>query len=168
MSVNNPSTDSQLAAALQQIVYVGTKVPSGAVFVREFNKMINTSQFPAINITGGGWHRARNSRSTYAGTQIMQVTYYNRFDQTNTTIEDLWIAICNETEIIGANIENNETLLIGQTSYNISINGISVGPDEPDAHSKISTDSGLTLLKRDVHVSYLIMPYTVAAVFPNF
>lgn len=163
MAINNPNTASVLLAAMQQIIYIGTAVPATSVYVREFNKMLAGS-FPAINLTGGGWNRARESRSTYAGMQHLKAKYYNRFDQSNTPIEDLWTAAVGDVEIMAANLENNETLLIQAADHAISIGGMSF-PDD-DIPKKITTDAGMTLLEAELIVSYLILPYDVAAVFP--
>lgn len=165
---NNPVTSAVLLAAMQQVIPSETALttvnkadPTGVsvVYVRSRYKMATTGLFPAVNLSTGVQKFQRTSQRAYAGGVVVNISYYNRWDQNNLqTQEEIIVAMEADLERIRANLETMESLPINGSYLAISIPAFSVSPDKGELDS---TFSGPPLLFRTLMASVNILEYLV-------
>ena len=154
---NNPITSAILLAGMQQIIPAQTALttvnpadPTGisVVFVRSRYAMATKGLFPAVNLTTGSQKSNIEAQLEYAGPIVVNITYYNRWDQNNLqTQEEIIVAMDADLERIQANLEDwsSAGAAIGTIPYAISIPGFSISPDKGEIDN---TFPGTPLLGR--------------------
>jgi len=162
---NNPTTDVVVLGALRQVIVPNTNLAlisasgTGLENVYIQNKYaISQGVFPAVHLYTGKQHYLRDSRSTYIGTMEAVVEYYDRWDSQPNTIDTVRAAIAADLERMKANVESNEQLTIGITSYTVGIlkEMLSPYPGEFDRNFP-----GLHLVYRTFTITFNILPFDV-------
>lgn len=85
--------------------------------------------FPAVNYRMGPQSRKRNSRSTYVNIATVVAEYYNRWTLNPQLQTQIRAGIFDDLELMAANLESNDSLTIGTTSYVISMQDLSLSED---------------------------------------
>lgn len=85
--------------------------------------------FPAINLRMGPQQRRRNSRSSYVNTATVILEYYNRWTLNPALQTKIRADLFDDLELMAANLESNDSLTIGVTSYVVSILSLSLAED---------------------------------------
>jgi hypothetical protein len=163
---NNPVTSAVLLAALQSVIPAGTALttanpadPTGlsVIYIRSRYQMATAGLFPAVNLSTGVQKFQRTSQRAYAGGVVVNISYYNRWDQNNVqTQEEIVVAMEADLERIRANLETMESLPINGSYTTISIPAFSVSPDKGELDS---TFPGPPLLYRTLMASCNILEY---------
>lgn len=174
---NTPASDPILLAAVRTVMVgyptpntllaqtssdgTGLSATDNRVFIRDKWRLVAQDHWPAANLSmGGEQHRKRNSRSTYTADPIhVRIDWFNRWDQRPDTITDLFNEAAADVERIAANLESNETLTIGATSYAINIIEM-IFPDDSEEIDEKSLP-GLQVVCRHLTVVYRALPYDV-------
>jgi hypothetical protein len=90
---------------------------------------LSQGAFPAVNIRMGPQARRRNSRSTYVNTVTVIAEYYNRWTLSPQLQTQIRAAIFDDLELMAANLESNDSLTIGTTSYVVSMQTLALSED---------------------------------------
>ncbi len=115
---NNPIPAKVLLAALRTVIAPNTALtlvnasdPTGLsqVFIRSRYAM-SLGLFPAVNLSTGVQQFSIVSKQSYEGGVVVNIEYYQRWDQTPQTLDTIIATTDDDMERIKANLEDNPTL----------------------------------------------------------
>lgn len=165
-SANNPVTSAILLSAVRGVITPGTALCNvtadttglSQVYIRSRYAM-SQGAFPAVNLTTGVQKFMRSSQRAYEGSVIVNVTYFNEWDQNNVQTQDEIVqAMEADLERIRANLESTESMPSTTGQYiAVSIPALSVSPDK----GEFDQTFGKILIYRTLMASIVIQPYGV-------
>ena len=144
-----PTANTQLAVASSS----GTGVEN--IYIRDRYGLMSTGSYPAVNLRMGAQTRSRISRTTFAATVDVWVEYFDKWDQTTTTLEQISRNIGDDLERMAANLETNETLTNGGFAYTVALPVMVMSDDHPFMESLGAEEIPFRTLKVTCHV----LPY---------
>lgn len=162
-SSNNPRTDIVLLNALKPVLPPNTLLAqlstSGTglerIYIQQKYQM-SLGDFPALLLTCG------QQNYTYAsygrqGTVTANVFYYDRWDQQNSTIDDILGNIATDLNRMQANVEENDSVIMSNTPMITGIPSIGLSPYEGSIEA--SSITGISLVFRLMTLQFTILPY---------
>lgn len=157
MPINNPTRDSVVMGVLQNLIWVGTRVPASQVYIQN-RTLLQTSAFPAILITAGEQEYSRTSLHEYIGVLPIKIHYYDKWEQKlGVTIDQVWANIAADLEIVKSTLESNESLVYLGNSYAVSLPRTRLTPYEAQLWDRSFAD--VPILYRTLTATYNVLPY---------
>ena len=160
---NNPIPAKVLLGAVRAVIPANTALtlvnandPTGLsqVFVRSRFQM-SLGAFPAVNLSTGVQQFSIVSKSSYEGGVVVNIEYYQRWDQTPQQLDTIISSMDDDMERIKANLEDNPTLAGSGQAYAVSIPKFALSADKGEEDATF----GFILLKRTLMATILTLPY---------
>lgn len=167
---NNPTTDTKVLAALAQIVpgyptpntqlAIASASQTGAelVYVQTEFAMWQTALFPAVLLSSGPQGYTRKSWRSYDGVLQAFVDYYDVWEQTTRTFDQIRADIAADLERIKANVESNDSLTIGGAAMTVSAPKMSLSPYEGNF---FRNEAGREFIYRRLAINFLLLDFDV-------
>jgi len=168
---NNPNTMRQILFAMKTILpgyptantrlaQISTdQTGQERIYVQQrYMTITSTASFPLLHLSGGQQAYSRMSLRSYDGSVRVRVRYYDRWDQQALQQDAIRDLLDQDIELMKANLEDNESLVIGQAKYAVGLPHIELSPYEGEFDTSLS---GLTLIYRTMDITVSVLPYDV-------
>jgi hypothetical protein len=160
----NPNDEDVLMSALQYILPgapANTRLAAvGGPIIIQNAYALSQGRCPAVHIeVDRQRHRLDGGPNVWAAQIRFLVTYYDRFDQTRATIDQIRAAINTDIKVMMANVQANSSLAVGGVARATSVHQIELSPYQGELDDK--TIPGLTLVKRQMKLWVSVLPYDV-------
>jgi hypothetical protein len=159
----NPNDEDVLMQALQYILPGApgnTRIAQvGGPIIIQNAYVLSQGRFPAVHIeVDRQRHRIEGANVWDAQIRFL-VIYYDRFDQSRMTIDQIRAQINADMKIMMTNVQQNSSLAIGGVAKATSVHQIELSPYQGELDDK--TVPGLTLVKRQMKLWVSVLPYDV-------
>lgn len=167
---NNPIAEPTLLAALKPILRgyptpntnLAAISPSQTgdeyIYINDVSAFaLDSTPFPGVLLAVGPQRYGRNSRATFAGTFTAVVRYFDRWEQTTRTYDQVWADITTDLLRMQSNVETNDSLSQGGAAYTMSLPDLSLSPYQGQVFDE--PVPGMKLIHRDLTLNFNILPY---------
>lgn len=163
-TVNNPSHLDILMPVLQQLLPVGTVLDqvaqansstgSARIYIEDEATLINNGFFPACLLEPGQEIYKIGGGHVFDGDAIVNVWYYDRYDNQPNTIVSIRQAQRMDLRRMGSNIESNNILAYNGQAYAVSVTPILFAGTEkiPETKEVLGMTVVQTMMQLSIHV----------------
>lgn len=160
----NPNTDRAIMGALTQILpgypVRNTRVGQlGNPVIIQNEYSLLQSGFPAVHLETGKQRHQLVTGNGYTATLQILVTYYDRWDAQSASIDSIRQAIDADLQQMMLNVQSNSSLALNGEAMAVSIPTIDLSEYKGELDEKTAT--GLTLVKRTMTLTVVVLPYDV-------
>lgn len=131
----------------------------GPVYIQDEYSLAR-GRFPALHIQADNQRHTITSANVWEGQLRVIVTYYDRWEQQNMTIDQVRANINADLQVIMSNLQDNSSLVVGNAASSVSLTRVELSPYAGELDDK-KTVPGLTLVKRTLKLYINLLPYDV-------
>lgn len=158
----NPNTDKVIMQTLAVLLpgYPTANTTLAAVggdVIVQNEYALSQGQFPAVHVEVGMQRHQLVTTTGYSGIAKFDITYFDRWDEQQTTIDGIRSHIDDDLAVMMDNIQQNPSLAYGGAAHATSIPTIELSPYKGEIDK--TSVPGLTLVKRVMTVTVNILPY---------
>jgi hypothetical protein len=159
----NTNTDDIIMAALQYILPgqpYNTRLAQvgGPIYIQQ-EYSLSLGKFPALHLEAGRQKHSIQGNNVYDADMQFLVTYFDRWDQSTISIDQIRATINADLQIMMTNVQKNSSLTVGNVSHATAVYAYELSPYKGELDDKIVP--GYTIVKRALTLSVSVLPYDV-------